>query len=357
MSGPGELEAEHEGEVVTVVESGHTRARSHQSRPSPGPEEYSRMKKEIQAYKSLRSKGVSDRTILRWEKIIAQSGLTPGTVQRELAKNASLTNLEAKAQARVEKARLALERVSAKNAELRSKYSAAWDSVTRYQLLREAGVDGSVLQRWERLVVGNGLDPEKIENELLEQRNLNETRKELEGRLAGLDAELRAASDRLKSTEVELAKLESQRRELLRSIDDITEHFRNNVRIMTEDATRRLGGVEAKAGEELQRISAEAQSNLRAEQTATAETVEGIRAKIEAAYESAFQTGQAIARNEALKPLVTFVETGKGEAGEVIPLMSLLAQSLSKWAEGSDPALAAKAKDLEEYLNGKLRGI
>jgi len=315
------------------------------------------MKKQIQVYNSLRSKGVSDLTILRWEKIMAQTGLTPGAIQKELSSVANLSKLEAKTQARIEKARLTLAKIMEKNEELRRKYSTAWDSVTRYQLLREAGVDGSVLQRWERLIVGNGLDPEKLEDELLGVRNLNETKKELEGKLAGLDAELGVARELLKSTEGELARLESQRSELLRAVDDITEHFRNSVRVITEDATENLGGVEARAGEELQKISAEAQSNLRAELNATADTVDGFRTKIEEAYESAFRTGQAIGKNEALKPLVTFVETGKGEQGEVIPLMSLLAQSLAKWAEGSDPALASKARDLEEYLNGKLRGL
>jgi archaellum component FlaC len=315
------------------------------------------MKREMQAIRSLRAKGVSDQTILRWEKIIAQSGLTPGAVQRELAKSASLHNLEAKTQARIEHARLALESIKAKNDELKKKYSTAWDSITRYQLLREAGVDGSVLQRWERLVVGNGLDPEKLEDELLEHRNLNDTKKELEGKLADLGAQLDAARGRLRDAEAELNKLESQRSELLRSVDDITQHFKTSVRVTTEDASERLRGVEAKIGEELRRISTEAQSNLRAELTATTGTVEGFRKKIEEAYESAFQTGQAIGRNEALKPLVRFVETSDGNPGEVVPLMSLLAHSLAKWAEGTDPALAAKAKELEEYLNGKLRGV
>ena len=336
---------------------GHTQAKGRrQSHPTAKPEDYARMKKEVQVYRSLRSRGVSVRTILRWEKIIAQSGLTPESIQRELARNTSLSKFEAKTQARIEKALLALEKIRSKNEEVRRKYSTAWDSVTRYQLLREAGVDGSVLQRWEKLIVGNGLDPEKIEDELLEHRNLNGTKKELEGKLVDLGAELEAARERLKITEGEMAKLESQRNELLRSVDDITERFRSSVRIMTEDATEKLGGVEVRAGEELERISAEAQSNLRAELTATAGTVDGFRKKIEEAYESAFQTGQAIGRNEALRPLVRFVETRDGSPGEVIPLMSLLTSSLAKWAEGNDPALAAKARELEEYLNGKLRG-
>ena len=315
------------------------------------------MKKEIQAYKSLRSKGVSDGMILRWEKIMARSGLPPAAVQKELARNASLNKIEAKTQGRIEKAQLALESIRAKNEELRRRYSTSWDSVTRYQLLREAGVDSSVLQRWEKLVVGNGLDPAKLEDELLEHRNLNETKKELEGKVADLDAKLDAARERLKHAESELAKLESQRSELLRSVDDITERFRNSVRIMTEDATEKLGGVEARAGEELQKITAEAQSNLRAELTATAGTVDGLKAKIEEAYESALQTGRAIGRNEALRPLVRFVETGEGEQGEVIPLMTLLANRLERWAEGKDPDLAAKARELGGYLNDRLRGV
>jgi hypothetical protein len=329
-----------------VVGSGHARARDQQ--PS---------QKEIRAYKSLKSKGVTDKTLLRWEKLIAESGLTPVSVQKELARNASLSRLEETTQARVEKARLALEGTKAKNNELRRKYSASWDSVMRYQLLREAGVDGSVLQRWERLIVGNGLDPEKIEKELLEHRNLNETRKELEGKVAGLDAALGAATVRLKSTEGELAKLETQRSELTRSVNDLSEHFRISVRVMTEDAIGKLGGVEARAGEELKKVTAEAQTELRAELTAAASAVDGFRTKIEEAYASAFQTGQAIGKYEALKPLVRFVETTEGNSGEVIPLMSLLARSLAKWAEGNDPVLAEKARNLEEYLNGKLRGL
>lgn len=315
------------------------------------------MKKEVRALKSLRSKGVSDSTVLRWDKIIAQSGLTPGTIQKELAKNASLSRLVEKTEARVEKARLALGTIDAKNEELKRKYSTSWDSITRYQLLREAGVDGSVLQRWERLVVGNGLDPEDLERELLEFRNLNESKKGLEGELAELNAKVVATSERLKTTEGELARLESQRIELVRSVDDITQHFKASVRVTTDDATERLAGVEAKAGEELRRVSAEAQSDLRAELDAAASTVDGFKRKIEEAYESAFQTGQTIGKNEALKPLVRFVETTEGNPGEVIPLMSLLARSLARWAEGSDPVLAAKARDLEEYLNGKLRGV
>jgi AraC-like DNA-binding protein len=358
VSGPGEAGAKAEGEETATAGSGHARAGGQQRyRSSATLEEYSRLKKEMRAYRSLKSKGVSDLALLRWERIIAQSGLSPGAVQKELAKNASLLRVEAQTQARIGKARLALESIKAKNDELKRKYSTAWDSVMRYQLLREAGVDGSVIQRWERLIAGNGLDPERIEDELLEHKNLNGTKKELEGRLVDLGAELEAARERLRITEGEMAKLESQRTELLRSVDDITERFRNSLRIMTEDATQKLGGVETKAGEELQRISAEVQSNLRTELAATAGTVEGFRTKIEEAYASAFQTGQAIGRNEALKPLVRFVETREGTPGEVVPLMSLLAHSLAKWAEGSDPALAAKARDLEEYLNGKLRGI
>jgi len=314
-------------------------------------------KKEIQAYRSLRLKGVNDQTILRWDRIIAQSGLTPGTVQKELARNASLSKLEAKTQARIEKARLTFESIKTKNEELRRKYSTSWDSVTRYQLLREAGVDGSVLQRWERLIVGNGLDPEKIEDELLAQRNLMVSKKELEEKVASLDDQFRTGTERLKNTEGELARLESQRNDLLRSVDDITQHFKASVRVTTEDASGRLGGVEAKAGEELRRVSAEAQSSLRAELATAASTVDGFKKKIEDAYESAFQTGQAIGKYEALKPLVKFVESTDGTPSEVIPLMSLLAHSLAKWAEGTDPALAAKAKELEEYLNDKLRGV
>jgi hypothetical protein len=140
-------------------------------------------------------------------------------------------------------------------------------------------------------------------------------------------------------------------------VNDLSEHFRISVRVMTEDAIGKLGGVEARAGEELKKITAEAQTNLRAELTDAASAVDGFRTKIEEAYASAFQTGQAIGKYEALKPLVRFVETTEGNSGEVIPLMSLLARSLAKWAEGSDPVLAEKAKNLEEYLNGKLRGV
>ena len=300
---------------------------------------------------------MSDQAILRWERLIAQSGIAPGTVQRELAKAASLARQGAVIQARVEKARSALDGIRAKSDELRRKYATSWDSVTKYQLLGEAGVDGSVLQRWERLVVGNGLDPEKIEGELLELRNLNGTKKELEGSLADLDARVDAARERLRSTEAELAVLESRRGELLKSVEDITQHFKNNVQTMTADATSRLEGMEGKAGEELKRISAEAQSKLEAQLAATARTVDGFRATIESAYESAFQTGEVIGRNEALKPMVRFFETGEGKPGEVIPLMSLLTRTLARWAESSDPSLAAKARELEGYLNGKLGTI
>jgi len=319
-------------------------------------EEYSRLKREIQAYKSLRSKGVSDQMILRWEKIMSQSGLTPGAVQRELSKNGSLSKLEAKTYSRLEKAQMSLENTRSRTEDLKKRYSTAWDSVTRYQLLRDMGIDGSVLQRWERLVVGNGLSPEKIEDELIQLRSLTETRKELEAKLAALEAELAAATERLKNAGEGLAKLESQRTELLKSVEEITQHFRNSVRVMTDDATKNLGNVEAKAGEELQRLTVDAQSNLNAALTAADGIVEGFRAKIEATYESALQTGEAIGRNEALKPLVRFSETGEGTPGEVIPLLSLLAHNLARWADSSDPSLAAKARELEEYLNGKLRG-
>jgi hypothetical protein len=318
--------------------------------------ENSNLKKQLRAYNSLKAKGVSDKTILRWEKILSQAGLAPSAVQRELVRSASLAKVEEQTKARIEKSRLALESVKVKGEELRRKYSTAWDSITRYQLLREMGVDGGVLQRWEKLLVGNGLDPVKIEDELLQHRNLNATRKELESRLVGLEAELAAATERLKHTEEGLAKLESQRTELLKSVEEITVHFRNSVRVMTDDATRNLGSVEAKAGEELQRLTADAQSNLNAALTAADGIVEGFRAKIEATYESALQTGEAIGRNEALKPLVRFSETGEGSPGEVIPLLSLLAHNLARWADSSDPSLAAKARELEEYLNGKLRG-
>ena len=314
------------------------------------------MKKDAQP-RGSNWKGIDDRTVLRWEKIMARSGLTPGAVQRELSKNASLSRFEGKTKARIEKAQLTLDGIRAKSEDLRRKYSAAWDSLTRYQLLREAGVDSGVLQRWERLIVGNGLNPEKLEDELLQNRDLSATRKDLEKRLADLDAQLDARGGQLKTLEEELARLESQRSERLRAVDEVTLHFKNSVESVTEDATERLGGLETKAGDELKRVSAEAQSSIRAEMAAAAGMVDLFRAKIEETYESALQTGQAIGKNEALKPLVTFLDRREGKQGEVIPLMSLLTHSLAKWAEQSDPSLAWKARDLGEYLDGKLRGV
>ena len=69
------------------------------------------------------------------------------------------------------------------------------------------------------------------------------------------------------------------------------------------------------------------------------------------------KTGETIGKYEALGPLVKFVESGEGKPGEVIPLMSLLARTLAKWAKEGDPVLLAKARDLEVYLDEKLRMV
>ena len=148
--------------------------------------------KEVRAYSALRARGVSDQAIMRWEKVIVKSGLSPGAVQSELVRSESLSKLQARTQERIDRAQQALAKVQEKNEELRKKYASAWDSVMRYQLLREEGVDGAVLQRWEKLIVGNGLDPGKVEDELISFRCLGPAREVGEGRVSDLDTKAAA---------------------------------------------------------------------------------------------------------------------------------------------------------------------
>jgi chromosome segregation ATPase len=284
---------------------------------------------------------------MRWEKIMARSGLTPAAVQSELIRAETLTKLEGRVQARVEKAQQALEKIQAKHDEMRKKYSTAWDSVMRYQLLREEGVDGAVLQRWEKLIVGNGLDPQKVEDELLSLKSLDQSKKDLQGRLAELDAKEVAAKEHLKALEAELSKLEHQRNEVLKSVDAVA----RSVLSMSEGAGEMMGRVRDEAGQNLKKASEGAQAEL----AATAAALDGFKAKIDEAYSSAISTGEIIGKYEALRPLVKFVESGEGKPGEVIPLMSLLTRTLAKWAKEGDPVLLAKARDLEAYLDEKLR--
>lgn len=305
------------------------------------------MSKAIRAYSSLRARGVSDQAIMRWEKIVARSGLAPGAVQSELTKIGNLSRLVEKTEARIEKAQQTLEKTQAKNDELRKKYSSAWDSVMRYQLLREEGVDGAVLQRWEKLIAGNGLSPEKVEDELVRLRSLDESRKEFEGRVAELGAKETAARDHVRVLEEELAKLESQRGELQKSIDAVAKSAQS----MADQAIESMTKVRDGAGESLRKVSEGAQAEL----AATAATLDGFKAKIEEAYASAARTGETIGKYQALGPLVRFVESAEGKPGEVIPLMSLLTRTLAKWVKDGDPVLLAKARDLEAYLDEKLR--
>jgi len=319
--------------------------RSKKSPPIPAREAQS--KAEIRAYSSLRARGVSDQAIMRWEKTMAKSGLAPGAVQSELIHHENLSRLEGRTKARIDKAQQALEKIQAKNDELRKKYSSAWDSVMRYQLLREEGVDAAVLQRWEKLIAGNGLDPQKVEDELLSIKSLDQSKKELQEKLAELNAREVEAEEHIKVLEGELSKLESQRAEVLKSIDAVA----RSVLSMSEGAGEMMGRVRDEAGENLKKVSEGAQAEL----AATAATLDGFKAKIEEAYASAVNTGEIIGRYEALRPLVKFVESGEGKPGEVIPLMSLLTQTLAKWAKDRDPVLLAKARDLEAYLDEKIR--
>ena len=305
--------------------------------------------KEVRAYSALRARGVSDQAIMRWEKVIVKSGLSPGAVQSELVRSESLSKLQARTQERIDRAQQALAKVQEKNEELRKKYASAWDSVMRYQLLREEGVDGAVLQRWEKLIAGNGLDPGKVEDELISFRNLDQSRKELEGRVSDLDTKEAATKEHVKALERELAKLELHRTELLKSMEAFTE----SVHGIASNASDTMVRARDEAGESLRIVSQEAQAQL----TATAAALDGFKAKIEETYASAVKTGETIGKYEALGPLVKFVESGEGKPGEVIPLMSLLARTLAKWAKEGDPVLLAKARDLEVYLDEKLRMV
>ncbi|MDA4130790.1 MAG: hypothetical protein OK457_08475, partial [Thaumarchaeota archaeon] len=60
-------------------------------------------KGEIDAYSQLRSKGIDDETILRWERIMSESHLTPQVVEAELKKNARLEKLFKEKEAALQK--------------------------------------------------------------------------------------------------------------------------------------------------------------------------------------------------------------------------------------------------------------
>ena len=281
------------------------------------------MKGSVGSHRPPGKKRASDREVLRWQKIMSRAGLSPGAVQSELQRSANLSKIEERTKARIEKAKLALEKVRSKNEELRKRYSGAWDSVTRYQLLREQGVDGSVLRRWEKLIAGNGLNPETVEDELLRIKDLGETRSKLEGDLEALRTELASAEARLRSAAGELNGLEAERSELLKSVDDMTVHFKEGLQAAVESAAVMIGEMRSRTQEDLQKLSEAARADLKAEADAAVAEVEEVKTKIEGAYEAALKTGRAIGKNEALGPLLKFVETGEGKAGEVIPIMSL----------------------------------
>ena len=318
-------------------------------RPRSTPARDPQTAKEVRAYSALRARGVSDQAIARWEKIIVKSGVSPGAVQSELVHQQSLARLEERARARIEKIQDTLDKLQMKHDELRRKYASAWDSVMRYQLLREEGVDGAVLQRWEKLIVGNGLDPGKVEDELLSLKSLGQSRKELEVRVAELGASEAAMKEHIKALGEELSRLEFQREEVQKSIDSVA----RSVQSFADSAAEMMAKVRDEAGENIRKVSEGAQ----AEVAATAASLDGLKARIEEAYASAVKTGETIGKYEALRPLVNFVESGEGKPGEVIPLMSLLSRTLAKWAKDGDPVLTAKARDLEVYLDEKLRVV
>jgi gas vesicle protein len=118
-------------------------------------------------------------------------------------------------------------------------------------------------------------------------------------------------------------------------------------------------GVVSKAKEELEDISDEAKSgvktsadDLKSKVDKVTRSVEGFKTQVEDTYRTTFETGETIGKYETLKPLVNFISTGQGKAGEVIPLAAKFMGKLVPWAsDNQEYGIWDRAKALNDKLN------
>ena len=218
-------------------------------------DQYAKRKKEIDAYSSLRKRGVDDEAILRWNNIVTSTNLTPGAIESELVKAGDLSKLRSKMKEDADGEEKRSKELQAISEMYWTQHKTVKDAVRRFQRLREKGVETSVLQRWEKIVVDAGLDPSKLEDELLEQRNLNVTKQERQKKLEELEGEVRAAEDR----KTELGKISATAvTELNTSVADLklqekADEVKKQIESIRDTAVDSLSDVE-KAGERITRL-------------------------------------------------------------------------------------------------------
>jgi hypothetical protein len=92
-------------------------------------EQFLAKKKEIEAYSRLRSTGVDDESILRWDRIVAQTNLTPDVIGAELTKIASLEHLSEQKSEKIRKLEIREKELKSTTSDLDSQKKVLLESI------------------------------------------------------------------------------------------------------------------------------------------------------------------------------------------------------------------------------------
>jgi DNA repair exonuclease SbcCD ATPase subunit len=319
-----------------------------------------RKKKEIAAYSNLRTRGVTDSAILRWERIVSASNLAPGDIQAELVNVGNLSKIEAKIKARIDEEKREAGRVAANNEKLRNQYLRDWDSVMKYESLRKRGVDGKAIQNWAKLVIEAGLEPDTLEEGLLGLKALDRTQKQI------------------KTLRNEVKELEARKLKLENLVGDIIQESKKSMQNIADNAVEKTEGVATETKQELEKFSTEAQSGL-------STSIEDLQSKVDGATKAVQdksdeikgqlqemkdeaekmlaeteEAGERIARLEPIASAYEFISEGKGKLAEkdIFPVATHFMEKLKEWEDRRSRSLegpsfeTGQLEDAIEELEG-----
>lgn len=238
-------------------------------------------------YVDLRRRGVDNEKILTWDSILKQFARDVSVLENDLKKYgswkgmiSSLSGEEKGLENQRQTLTLEIEEKERTKSELEDSIQSTKEQIDAYSWLRERGVSGEALLRWDAILKNCGLNYETIDAELTSVKNLNKVTAKMSARVAKFNEDAESLDSKIRAFRQQKAELESQ------------------LKILKED------GVKA---------------------------IEEMNEKISELGEKSVAAGVELGRLEPIKDAYEFLAKGEGPGERVIPIILVFLDRLMAW--------------------------
>ncbi|RLI43887.1 hypothetical protein DRO64_04940 [Candidatus Bathyarchaeota archaeon] len=255
----------------------------------------------------------------------------------------------------IEKIKSKLNQYQTRLEQLKEEHAELTEAITTIQQLKKKRVKPTNIITWNTILTKSKVKPEELARALEQCSSLENLIQERSRELTKLETKIR-------ETEVKLSELEKEKQALEAAVKENLKKFQEKLEQASQSSIKNTQAAALSAltkikesAEESHQALISTRNTLKADLEQVQKDLKNLEKEIELLAEKSIEIGEKIGKFEAIKPLLEFIWTGKGEPNTVIPCMLSLLEQFRAWLKHSRPSSLPYMS--ESWLNSLINDL